>query len=76
MSSATIRGPGCHQVFREDHCLDGFNLVAEPGEVVALLGPERRRQDDLCSRRLRRFCALMAVSSSWRATMPDVSRPQ
>ena len=39
MSSATIQARGATKCFGKTAALDGFNLVAEPGEVVALLGP-------------------------------------
>ena len=39
MSSATIEARGATKRFGKTSALDGFNLVAEPGEVVALLGP-------------------------------------
>jgi len=39
MSSATIQASGVTKCFGKTTALDGFNLVAEPGAVVALLGP-------------------------------------
>jgi len=39
MSSATIQARCATKCFGKTTALDGFNLVAEPGEVVALLGP-------------------------------------
>jgi ABC-2 type transport system ATP-binding protein len=39
MSPATIQASGVTKYFGKTAALDGFDLVAEPGEVVALLGP-------------------------------------
>jgi ABC-2 type transport system ATP-binding protein len=39
MSAATIQARDVTKRFGKTTALDGFNLVAEPGEVVALLGP-------------------------------------
>src|SRR5580658_7274532 len=39
MSPETIRASDVTKCFGKTVALDGFNLVAEPGEVVALLGP-------------------------------------
>jgi ABC-2 type transport system ATP-binding protein len=39
MSPATIQARDATKRFGKTTALDGFNLVAEPGEVVALLGP-------------------------------------
>jgi ABC-2 type transport system ATP-binding protein len=39
MSPETIRASDVTKRFGKTTALDGFNLVAEPGEVVALLGP-------------------------------------
>jgi ABC-2 type transport system ATP-binding protein len=39
MSAATIQARDVSKHFGKTTALDGFNLVAEPGQVVALLGP-------------------------------------
>ncbi len=74
MSLATICARDVTKRFGKTTALDGFNLVAEPGQVVALLartGPARRPSYE----RLRRCYGSTGENSSWPATTPIGSRP-
>ena len=47
MTAATIEARGACKRFGKTTALDGLDLVAEPGQVVALLGPTGRARPRL-----------------------------
>ena len=74
MSLATICARDVTKRFGKTTALDGFNLVAEPGQVVALLGPNGAGKTTFV-RAVATLLRLDGENSSWPATTPIGSRP-
>ncbi len=46
MSGLALEAEGLHTYYGKSHILHGVGLEVREGEIVTLLGPQRRRQDD------------------------------
>ena len=68
--TATIEARGLTKHFGKTAALDGLDLIAPAGHVVAVLGPERRRQDDVRPRRRHAAASRRGDAAASPATTP------
>jgi ABC-type histidine transport system ATPase subunit len=64
----TIEAANLVKRFGKTRALDGLDLVAEPGQVVAVLGPTAPARPHSCGR-CRHSCARTPERFGWRDTM-------